>query len=251
MGHAPSRIVRHDLMCTDPAAGGRFYAELFGWTLTEVTVMGMTITRISLGERVLGAVMPFDRNLGFPSHWMPYMQTDSVDETCQRVSELGGAVCMGAMDIPPGRFALTNDPTGAVFSPFTPRQLSPESPPPAAPGAFCWDELLTPDVDAAVAFYTGLLGWSSERQPMEDGEYTVFTRDGVPAAGAMPMPAGATFRPSWLAYIAARDVDATAANAVRLGAKVTTRPADIPDIGRFAVLVDPTGARFGLLGTTG
>ncbi len=251
MVSAPSRIVRHDLMCTDPPAGARFYAELFGWTLTELKVMGMTITRMSLGDHVLGAVMPFDRNMGFPSHWMPYMQTESVDETCRRVSELGGAVCMGAMDIPPGRFALTNDPAGAVFSPFTPRQVPADAAQPAAPGMFCWDELLTTDVETAVAFYTGLLGWSSERQSMAEGEYTVFTRNGVPAAGAMAMPAGATFRPSWRAYVATRDVDATAANAVRLGATITTAPADIPGIGRFAVLVDPTGARFGLLSTTG
>ena len=33
-----------------------------------------------------------------------------------RIAELGGKVLMPPMDIEPGRFAVLNDPTGAVFS---------------------------------------------------------------------------------------------------------------------------------------
>jgi uncharacterized protein len=247
---AASRVVRHDLMCTDPVAGAAFYSALFGWKMTEVKVMGMTIRRLTLGDAVLGAIMPFDAAMGLPSHWVPYMQVASVDDTCRRVSELGGEVCMGAMDIPPGRFALANDPAGAIFSPFTPKQPIAETPVPAPPGAFCWDELLTTDPGAATAFYTALLGWDQRTEPMADGApYTVLTRDGAPAAGVMAMPRGATFRPSWLPYVAAADVDETAGRARSLGATVTTGPADIPGIGRFAVLSDPTAARVALLST--
>jgi predicted enzyme related to lactoylglutathione lyase len=248
---AASRVIRHDLMCTDPAAGVAFYTALFGWQVTELKVMGFTVRRLSLGEQVLGAIMPFDASLGHPSHWVPYMQVENVDDTCRRVSELGGEVCMGAMDIPPGRFALANDPTGGLFSPFTPKQ--PAAPPssPVSPGAFCWDELLTPDPDAAAAFYAGLLGWERRSEPMAGGgAYTVLTRDGQPVAGVMAMPAGATFRPSWLPYVATDDVDRTAAQAQSLGARVTTPPTDIPGVGRFAVLADPTAARIALLRPT-
>jgi len=243
-----SRIVRHDLMCTDPAAGAAFYGALFGWNVTEVKVMGFTVRRLTLGDAVLGAIMPFDAKLGFPSHWVPYMQVASVDDASRRVSELGGEVCMGAMDIPPGRFALANDPAGALFSPFTPKQPVPAAPVPAPPGAFCWDELLTTDPEPAAAFYAALLGWGQRTEPMADGRpYTVLTDGGAPAAGVMAMPRGATFRPSWLPYVAATGVDETAARARSLGATITTQPADIPGIGRFAVLADPTGARVGLL----
>lgn len=245
-----SRVVRHDLMCTDPVAGAAFYGALFGWKVTELQVMGFTVRRLTLGDAVLGAIMPFDAKMGFPSHWVPYMQVASVDDTCRRVSELGGEVCMGAMDIPPGRFALANDPTGALFSPFTPKQPMPQTPVPAPPGAFCWDELLTTDPAAAVTFYAGLLGWGQRTEPMADGQpYTVLTQEGAPAAGVMAMPRGAAFRPSWLPYIAAANVDETARRASSLGATVTTGPADIPGIGRFAVLADPTQARVALLST--
>jgi predicted enzyme related to lactoylglutathione lyase len=43
-----------------------------------------------------------------------------------------------------------------------------------------------------------------------------------------------------------RDADATAAEAKRLGATVLKEPADIPEVGRFAVLQDPQGAEFAI-----
>src|SRR5512132_2406130 len=241
MADAAGRIIRHDLMSTDPVSAAAFYAALFDWRVTELQVMGFTVRRLSLGDRVLGAIMPFDPKLGLPSHWVPYMHVESVDDTCRRVTELGGEVCMGAMDIPPGRFALTNDPSGALFSPFTPKQAAPDTPAPPPPGLFCWDELLTTDPDGAAAFYAALFGWKPVGEPMAGGgTYTVMRRAGIPAAGVMARPAGATFRPSWLPYVATTNVDDTAKQAGGLGATITTPPTDIPGIGRFAVLTDPT-----------
>jgi len=34
-----------------------------------------------------------------------------------------------------------------------------------APGALCWNELSTPDMDASASFYGGLFGWDA--QPFE------------------------------------------------------------------------------------
>jgi predicted enzyme related to lactoylglutathione lyase len=52
--------------------------------------------------------------------------------------------------------------------------------------------------------------------------------------------------PSWLVYIGTPDVDSTAADAQRLGGQVLKSPADIPGIGRFAVISDPQGAAFAI-----
>jgi hypothetical protein len=54
------------------------------------------------------------------------------------------------------------------------------------------------------------------------------------------LPAGA--QPNWLPYVAVDDVDATIARAKKLGARIPVSPEDIPGIGRFGVLQDPTGA---------
>jgi predicted enzyme related to lactoylglutathione lyase len=249
MDTAPSRFIRHDLMCTDPAAGTRFYTELFGWKTTEVKVMGATIQRLSVGDRVLGAIVPFDKSHGYPSHWVPYVYVASIDDCCKRVRELGGQVCMGATDIPPGTFAMVNDPQKALFSPFTPRSGAPAEPP-ATPGMgeFCWDELLTNDVAGARQFYQSLFGWGAKDWDMgPEGTYTLFSIGETPHAGMMQIPEGAPQPPAWLPYVLVDDADANVARANEMGGQVALPPKDIPDVGRIAVLVDPTGAVFAIL----
>jgi len=50
--------------------------------------------------------------------------------------------------------------------------------------------------------------------------------------------------PHFMTYIAVDDVDENAKQAVELGGTVVKEPADIPNTGRFAIIMDPTGATF-------
>jgi predicted enzyme related to lactoylglutathione lyase len=47
------------------------------------------------------------------------------------------------------------------------------------------------------------------------------------------------------------DCDAVAAKATQLGGTVCVPPADIPKVGRFAVLGDPQGAYFSIIQLSG
>lgn len=112
-------------------------------------------------------------------------------------------------------------------------------------GRFVWHELMTTDPQAAGAFYSKVLPWKTQSSGMPD--YTLWVSGKTMTAGLMAQPesarqAGAP--PSWLVYIGTPDVDGTAAAAERLGGKVLKAPADIPNVGRFAVLADPHGAAF-------
>jgi predicted enzyme related to lactoylglutathione lyase len=51
----------------------------------------------------------------------------------------------------------------------------------------------------------------------------------------------------WMAYVAVDDVDAKAKLAEELGGKLCVPPSDIPNVGRFCVITDPTGATFSLV----
>jgi predicted enzyme related to lactoylglutathione lyase len=117
---------------------------------------------------------------------------------------------------------------------------------PGGPGTFCWNELMTTDVAGARAFYGKLFGWQVEEMSMGPGQtYTLWKRGKDQAGGCMAMPPGLAQgggKPMWTAYVQVPDVDATAKQAVALGGKVCHGPADIPGIGRFAVLTDPQGA---------
>lgn len=102
----------------------------------------------------------------------------------------------------------------------------------------------------AKTFYKQLFGWMTKDDPMpEGGEYTTLSLGRRPIGGMMPMHAGAPKdMPSvWLTFFGSADVDATVANAKKLGAKANMEPTNIPDFGRIAVLVDPQGAVFGVV----
>lgn len=114
-------------------------------------------------------------------------------------------------------------------------------------GRFVWYELMTSDPEAAISFYSQLIGWGTEAFEGSDPPYTMFTSSHGPLGGVMALPGEAReegARPHWHAYVDTPDVDATAARAEKLGGRVYVPPTDIPNTGRFSVLGDPQGAVF-------
>lgn len=109
-------------------------------------------------------------------------------------------------------------------------------------GRFVWFDLMTTDPAVAPAFYTQVTGWGTSEWPGTD--YTMWTSEGAPLGGVMKLSSDASGPPHWLGYISTPDVDATVRQAVDLGARALVPPADIPTVGRYAVLTDPHGAVF-------
>ena len=116
-----------------------------------------------------------------------------------------------------------------------------------APGVPCWVDLGSPDLEAAVSFYSGLFGWEAPELPNSAamGGYRRAKKDGTDVAGMMPlMQEGQP--PAWSSYVAVADADATAAAVKDAGGSVVAEPMDVADLGRMAVFADPTGAVFGI-----
>jgi predicted enzyme related to lactoylglutathione lyase len=114
-------------------------------------------------------------------------------------------------------------------------------------GRFVWYDLLTSDPKAAEAFYTNVIGWSTEPWGPPEAAYTMFSNAEGPVGGIGEVgkdAASVAGPPNWIAYIGTPDVDATVEQAKALGAEVLVEPTDIPTVGRFAMLVDPQGAVF-------
>jgi predicted enzyme related to lactoylglutathione lyase len=53
--------------------------------------------------------------------------------------------------------------------------------------------------------------------------------------------------PHWMVYISVEDCDAAAKKVAELGGQVCVPPTDLPEVGRFAVINDPTGATFSII----
>jgi predicted enzyme related to lactoylglutathione lyase len=114
------------------------------------------------------------------------------------------------------------------------------------PGAPCWIDLTSTDIDRARDFYGQLLGWQAEPGSAEFGGYFMFTHDGVPVAGGMPAPAGTPGTDQWNVYLNVPDAAATLTAAQHHGASVVVEAMPVADLGTMGMLVDPAGAPTGI-----
>ena len=113
-------------------------------------------------------------------------------------------------------------------------------------GAPCWMDLLTSDTARAQEFYGRVLGWTAEEASPEFGGYFMFTVDGMPVAGCMPVQPGMDLADLWGVYLTSADAAGTLAAAVALGATTRFEPSPVADLGIQALLDDPSGARIGI-----
>jgi uncharacterized protein len=251
--HAPGTFCWPELYTTDQRGAKAFYTGLFGWGIRDIP-MGpdAAYTVFTLGGRDAAAcygAMPGMEKQGIPPHWMPYVSVASADEAASKVAASGGEVLKAPFDVMGiGRLAALRDPGGAAFCVWEAKGhigvgvLG-------DPGALVWTELMTADVERAAAFYASVFGWSRKPWMGADGSAYNLLQNGEAAAGGMIAitPEMGAVRPCWVSYFRVESCDATAARCTELGGQVSLPPRDVPDVGRFAVLVDPAGAHFAIL----
>ena len=107
-------------------------------------------------------------------------------------------------------------------------------------------ELHTTDIAKAKTFYSELFSWKLEDMPMGPGLTYTLVQPGEGTGGGM-MPQQMPGAPSsWLSYVIVDDVKAATAKAKSLGAHVVKDVDEVPGMGWYSIIVDPTGAALGL-----
>jgi predicted enzyme related to lactoylglutathione lyase len=237
----PGKFVWFELVTGEPKKAQGFYAEVLGWRTQAFPMGPASYDMIYAGDTMIGGYAS-PRREGTPSHWIAYVSVDDVDAAAKRVTANGGKIVEPPSDIPTvGRRARIADPQGAEICLFKNTTGDPPDQPKAPQGWFFWNELHTTDPAKALAFYEAVIGYSHEDLKSPAGTYHVLSHGGVGRGGVSSyLSPGAS--PHWLPYVSVDDVDATLARAKRLGAKIPMNAEDIPDIGRFGILQDPTGA---------
>ena len=116
-------------------------------------------------------------------------------------------------------------------------------------GAFCWAECSTTDFEGAKDFYTQVFGLDFEETSIPGGKYGQFQQSGKNVAGLtqqQPEEQEQGIPPHWNTYIAVEDAEVVAKEAEGLGGTIVAPAFDVLESGRMAVVMDPTGAAFGL-----
>ena len=111
-------LIWNELATTDTTKAGAFYSGLFGWGLDKQTFGPMEYTIFQNGERGAGGMFELTPEMaGVPPHWLAYFSVDDCDAKVKKATELGAKTIKPADDIPGvGRFAILQDPQGAVFA---------------------------------------------------------------------------------------------------------------------------------------
>ena len=242
-----------DLGVPDVARAAEFYGSVFGWKFESAGPDAGGYGMFTQDGKTVAAAGPLTEQGAAPS-WTLYFRTSDADSTAGAVKIAGGIVRAGPADVmSEGRFAQIADPAAAEFGIWQPgdtKGLGAVN----DPGTLCWTELTTPDVAAAKSFYSDVLGWQTDDQPMGEFTYTVIRPAGgdenSSQGGIMPLSpemaaAGATTR--WQPYFEVADCDAATAAVTASGGTVVVPASDVPGVGRFAVALDPDGAQFAVI----
>jgi len=240
-----------ELATSDQSAAKKFYNSLFGWDPNDMP-MGpgefYTIFRLEGRDAAAGYTLrPEQVAQHVPPNWILYIQVDNTDTAAAKVQQLGGTVVVAPFDVfDAGRMAVISDPTGTYLCIWQPKR-SKGTGIAHVPGTLCWADLSTPDPKRASDFYSKLFGWQIMAGENDKSGY-LHIKNGEHFIGGIPPAAHRQpgVPPHWLAYFWVDDVDASAAKAKQLGAKIFLPPMTVEDVGRMSVIADPQGAVFAI-----
>lgn len=238
-----------ELGTTDQTAAKSFYSSLFGWSANDMPMGPDAFYSIfELEGRHAAAGYTLDAGAlskGIPAHWAAYIAVASADDAAARVTELGGKVLEAPFDVfDAGRMAVIQDPTGAHFNVWQPKNntgIGIKD----VDGTFCWADLSTPDTARAAEFYSALFGWkiaAGENDPY------LHIQNGEDFIGGIPP---AEFRstgvpPHWLIYFKVANCRIAAERIKELGGTVLSQPMTMEKVGKWAIVTDPQGAVFSI-----
>lgn len=235
---------------SDVAAAKRQYGELFGWSFQDSKMPdGATYSMAQIQGKNVGGVAALSaeaKQMGAKPHLLSYVAVDQVDEMASKVAGLGGKVLMAPTEAGPGRMCLVQDPVGGVVALWQAKEqlgwLYRDL------GAMCWAELVATDTEKAAAFYTKLLGWTTQPMPGSGMPYTIFKKGDEQVGGMMQMPVEMKGAPTnWVVYLHVPNTDQAIARALKMGGTVLAPATDVPTVGRIATMQDAQGAVYALL----
>jgi predicted enzyme related to lactoylglutathione lyase len=239
-----------DLFTSDPDRSRAFYRELMGWTPEAPNEQFGGYFNFSKDGSLVAGGMRNDGEAGVPDHWNVYLAVEDAEATVARATAAGGTVIVPAMAVADlGTMAVVTDTGGAaigMWQPGTHKGMGIVG----DPGSPSWFELHTRDYDASVRFYRDVFGWDARTMSdTPEFRYTTLGEGEAALAGIMDssgfLPDGVPAH--WAVYLRVDDTDAAIKTTVELGGSQITPPEDTP-YGRIAMVSDPTGAHFRLVG---
>jgi len=113
----PGNIGWHELYAGDLETDFAFYARQFGWTKGDTmnTDEGFVYQLFNVNGQMTGGMMTRPQEIPVPM-WLFYFIVGDIDAAAKRVTDGGGQVLNGPMEVPDGWVLQCMDPQGAMFA---------------------------------------------------------------------------------------------------------------------------------------
>ncbi len=249
--HHIGKLIFVELVTPDLTAAKRFYGGLFGWTFRDIQSSEVEYAEAFLGGSPVAGLV--HKKLPASEHrqpaWLSFFSLRDVDAATRVAVQNGAKVLFEPHSIADrGREAVFADPQGAVFAVL---DSSSGDPPDvlATPGEWIWSSLITSDPNTDAAFYQKLFDYDVFELPASEGaQHLLLASDSYARASVNTLPGNRpNVYPHWINYIRVEDAVKMTAKAVELGGRVLIEPRIDRHGGKVAVVIDPSGAPFGLL----
>lgn len=118
LANEPGALTWNEFMTRDYAGAKDFYAQVFGFTYTEMGDENFRYATIEVDGNTVGGIgaLPPDVPAEVPPHWGSYFAVGDCDAALAKAVSLGGAQLSEPSDMPYGRQAGVADPQGARFT---------------------------------------------------------------------------------------------------------------------------------------
>lgn len=251
----------------DPDGAKAFYSSLFGWEWADVDMGEGNVYHMAVESDANIVGMHNEQSgdfvVGGERTWHNYMYVDDAGKACERVVEHGGEVLRAPSTVKMpggddgdyiGITAAVTMPEGAIFRLWQ-SGSGKGADVFAEPGAVCWIEYHSNDVEAAMEFYTKVFAveFTEVSMPSVDGDSDDFRLNLLTIGGEqmscaffqMSSEWSKQYPAMWATYFMVDDVRVSADKAVDLGAELAMPPTRVPP-GTLAALKDPQGVHFSL-----
>src|SRR5260370_20883858 len=246
-----SAVVHFDISGQDPEELQKFYGEVFAWLVTPVPEMNYAFVDTEGGSGISGGI---GKAPGGPGQVAFYVASDDLQATLDRAEALGGKTSRPVVVIPETvSLAMFADPQGHEVGLVGPAPGGPEGArvPSAGDGAaVVWFEVMGPDGEALVAFYSELFGWTAKKYDIPGFDYwEMDTGTGTEAGagiqgGIGTGPQGQSYT---TVYAETPDLEATMEKAGQLGATTVMPLTSMSEGLRVSMFTDPQGHLSGVL----
>jgi hypothetical protein len=238
-----------ELVTEQPEPAMAFYQQVMGWEYEERTDSDGQSYYVALlvGEPV-AAIRPAATSL---PDWTVYLATADLAAVLKQSDLLGGTTIDTAHAVPKiGMKAVVQAPAGGAFGAI---QLAPDWAFTAGvPNSLVWVEFITHLAPQADQYFGELFGFTGRQFGDGEGDdYMVWYagEDSVIGRARMMQGTEPNVPPRWIAHFRTpldREFDDAVADAHEAGARLRF-PAYSSELGRVAMMSDPTGARFALI----